>query len=121
MRMTVSTTMFINRNVPEHGIFRKDLVKMGESWLGDKYTNTLIGGTEGKKVVEYGTTWDEETEEQIDYRNVIKECDRLEEAIDYACEYFHVTKVYDDHIEQYAIDLKEYKEKLNDTLQTKNA
>ncbi len=93
--MTVDVTLYINRNFPDHGIFKKDWVKVGTSWLTDKYRNELIGGVVGNNVMEYGTTWNEDTEEQEDYQNIVKQCDSPEEAIAYAKEYFQVTKVYD--------------------------
>lgn len=86
------TEMYINPNKADHTIFDK-WCTLGSSSYTDKYRTEIRGNIEGNKVFEYYEYWDEETEDTIENRNFIKECADEKEAIEFAKQYFGVTKI----------------------------
>ena len=90
--MTYSVDMYMNANYSNHGIFEKT-VTLGESWLKDKWRTNFLGSVENNKVFRYSDYYDEDKNEVIETKELIKECADEKEAIEFAKEYFAVTNV----------------------------
>lgn len=89
---TIRVELIMNPNFSDHSIFSVKK-KLGDSWLTDKYRHTILGTVKDKSVYEYYESYDEDTDYVIESMNLIKECESQDAAIQYAKEYFHVTKV----------------------------